>query len=156
MGPNKIKLKCHTGWTEYFKYCWFVFDFVAENSAIIVTINWSGSLQSKTIVRLCLPVYPVMFWNRNIRIHIIDGLEQLMTLQKNKVIQPSGRWTNVCLVAVSASPLFLPGETLQCYTCMGSNNEDCNRQGSKTCPSYSDACALVVGRESESSSEIPK
>uniref|UniRef100_A0A3P8VYV4 Lymphocyte antigen 6 family member pge n=1 Tax=Cynoglossus semilaevis TaxID=244447 RepID=A0A3P8VYV4_CYNSE len=37
-------------------------------------------------------------------------------------------------------------DTLQCYTCMGSNNEDCNRQGSKTCPSYSDACALVVGR----------
>lgn len=33
---------------------------------------------------------------------------------------------------------------------MGSNNEDCNRQGSKVCPSYSDACAVVVGHESES------
>lgn len=37
-----------------------------------------------------------------------------------------------------------------CYTCMGSNNEDCNRQGSKPCPSYSDACAVVVGHDSES------
>uniref|UniRef100_A0A3P9L3P5 Lymphocyte antigen 6 family member pge n=1 Tax=Oryzias latipes TaxID=8090 RepID=A0A3P9L3P5_ORYLA len=44
--------------------------------------------------------------------------------------------------------LLDPGETLKCYTCMGSNNEDCNRQGSKTCPSYSDACAVVVGHES--------
>ncbi|XP_024153371.1 lymphocyte antigen 6 family member pge [Oryzias melastigma] len=39
-------------------------------------------------------------------------------------------------------------EALKCYTCMGSNNEDCNRQGSKSCPSYSDACAVVVGHES--------
>ncbi|KAI4813017.1 hypothetical protein KUCAC02_024371 [Chaenocephalus aceratus] len=39
-------------------------------------------------------------------------------------------------------------EALQCYSCMGSNNDDCNRQGSKTCPSYSDACAVVVGHES--------
>lgn len=34
---------------------------------------------------------------------------------------------------------------------MGSNNEDCNRQGSKLCPSFSDACAVVVGHDSESS-----
>ncbi|XP_017268386.2 lymphocyte antigen 6 family member pge [Kryptolebias marmoratus] len=39
-------------------------------------------------------------------------------------------------------------EALKCYTCMGSNNEDCNRQGSKPCPSYSDACAVVVGHDS--------
>ncbi|XP_061693264.1 lymphocyte antigen 6 family member pge isoform X2 [Syngnathoides biaculeatus] len=37
------------------------------------------------------------------------------------------------------------GMALQCYTCIGSNNEDCNRQGSRTCPSYADACAVVVG-----------
>ncbi|KTF95181.1 hypothetical protein cypCar_00006515 [Cyprinus carpio] len=36
-------------------------------------------------------------------------------------------------------------EALKCYTCMGSTDEDCNRQGSKTCPSYSDACAVVRG-----------
>ncbi|NP_001314767.1 lymphocyte antigen 6 family member pge precursor [Danio rerio] len=39
-------------------------------------------------------------------------------------------------------------EALQCYTCMGSTDEDCNRQGSKTCPSYSDACAVVRGHGS--------
>ncbi|XP_072247729.1 lymphocyte antigen 6 family member pge [Leuresthes tenuis] len=39
-------------------------------------------------------------------------------------------------------------EALKCYTCMGSNNDDCNRQGSKSCPSYSDACAVVVGHDS--------
>lgn len=33
---------------------------------------------------------------------------------------------------------------------MGSNNDDCNRQGSKSCPNYSDACASVVGHDSES------
>ncbi|KAG9344437.1 hypothetical protein JZ751_011107 [Albula glossodonta] len=39
-------------------------------------------------------------------------------------------------------------EALKCYTCMGSNDDDCNRQGSKTCPSYSDACAVVRGHGS--------
>eukprot|EP00066_Takifugu_rubripes_P012544 XP_011601810.1 PREDICTED: transforming acidic coiled-coil-containing protein 2-like [Takifugu rubripes] len=38
-------------------------------------------------------------------------------------------------------------DALQCYTCMGSNNDDCNRQGSKSCPNYSDACASVVGHD---------
>ncbi len=41
------------------------------------------------------------------------------------------------------------GEALKCYTCMGSTDEDCNRQGSKTCPSYSDACAVVRGHGSK-------
>lgn len=45
-----------------------------------------------------------------------------------------------------------PGEALRCYTCMGSNNDNCNRQGSKSCPSYSDACVVVVGHDSESNS----
>ncbi|TWW78713.1 hypothetical protein D4764_11G0008340 [Takifugu flavidus] len=45
-------------------------------------------------------------------------------------------------------PLLLSGDALQCYTCMGSNNDDCNRQGSKSCPNYSDACASVVGHDS--------
>ncbi|XP_012671901.1 lymphocyte antigen 6 family member pge [Clupea harengus] len=39
-------------------------------------------------------------------------------------------------------------EALQCYTCMGSTDEDCNRQGSKSCPDYSDACAVVRGHGS--------
>lgn len=54
---------------------------------------------------------------------------------------------------VNTSSLCPSGEALQCYTCMGSNNDDCNRQGSKSCPSYSDACAVVVGHDSESKSD---
>uniref|UniRef100_A0A672H7D8 Lymphocyte antigen 6 family member pge n=1 Tax=Salarias fasciatus TaxID=181472 RepID=A0A672H7D8_SALFA len=52
----------------------------------------------------------------------------------------------VCLLC--AFSLCRSGEALTCYTCMGSNNDDCNRQGSKSCPSYSDACAAVVGHDS--------
>ncbi|XP_060780951.1 lymphocyte antigen 6 family member pge [Neoarius graeffei] len=40
------------------------------------------------------------------------------------------------------------GEALHCYTCMGSTNEDCNRQGSKACPSYSDTCTIIKGNGS--------
>ncbi|KAJ3610036.1 hypothetical protein NHX12_022130 [Muraenolepis orangiensis] len=54
-------------------------------------------------------------------------------------------WTVLLL-----SLVLLPGYSgsLRCYTCIGSNNEDCNRQGSKSCPSYSDACSVVLGHES--------
>ncbi|XP_059929363.1 lymphocyte antigen 6 family member pge [Gadus macrocephalus] len=53
-------------------------------------------------------------------------------------------------VALLLSLVLLPDYTasLRCYTCMGSNNEDCNRQGSKICPSFSDACAVVLGHDS--------
>ncbi|XP_055026825.1 lymphocyte antigen 6 family member pge isoform X2 [Paramisgurnus dabryanus] len=44
--------------------------------------------------------------------------------------------------------LLAQSEALQCYTCMGATDEDCNRQGSKTCPSFSDACAIVRGHGS--------
>ncbi|XP_057704688.1 lymphocyte antigen 6 family member pge [Corythoichthys intestinalis] len=52
------------------------------------------------------------------------------------------------LILLCVVLLMSNGAALQCYTCMGSNNEDCNRQGSRTCPSYSDACAVVVGHNS--------
>ncbi|XP_072293178.1 lymphocyte antigen 6 family member pge [Eucyclogobius newberryi] len=52
------------------------------------------------------------------------------------------------LLLLSAILLTTHSEALQCYTCMGSNNEDCNRQGSKPCPSFSDACAVVLGHDS--------
>ncbi|XP_051281237.1 lymphocyte antigen 6 family member pge isoform X2 [Dicentrarchus labrax] len=52
------------------------------------------------------------------------------------------------LLLLSLVLLAINSEALQCYTCMGSNNDDCNRQGSKSCPSYSDACAVVVGHDS--------
>uniref|UniRef100_A0A4W5KC01 Lymphocyte antigen 6 family member pge n=1 Tax=Hucho hucho TaxID=62062 RepID=A0A4W5KC01_9TELE len=47
--------------------------------------------------------------------------------------------TLLSLTGVVQSVLY----SLQCYTCMGSSDEDCNRQGSKTCPSYSDACGVM-------------
>ncbi|KAK6329527.1 hypothetical protein J4Q44_G00015050 [Coregonus suidteri] len=53
------------------------------------------------------------------------------------------------LPLVSLLFLINDSEALQCYTCMGSTDEDCNRQGSKSCPSYSDACAVVRGHGSE-------
>ncbi|XP_070772629.1 lymphocyte antigen 6 family member pge [Enoplosus armatus] len=52
------------------------------------------------------------------------------------------------LLLLSLVLLATNSEALRCYTCMGSNNDDCNRQGSKSCPSYSDACAVVVGHDS--------
>ncbi|KAM6915962.1 lymphocyte antigen 6 family member pge [Xenentodon cancila] len=52
------------------------------------------------------------------------------------------------LLLLFALLLTTNSEALKCYTCMGSNNDDCNRQGSKSCPTYSDACAVVVGHDS--------
>ncbi|XP_071247457.1 lymphocyte antigen 6 family member pge [Salvelinus alpinus] len=60
------------------------------------------------------------------------------------------------LLLVSLLFLINYSEALQCYTCMGSSDEDCNRQGSKTCPSYSDACAVVRGHGSELNSGVMK
>ncbi|RMC11303.1 hypothetical protein DUI87_11422 [Hirundo rustica rustica] len=37
-------------------------------------------------------------------------------------------------------------EALQCYTCVGSNDDDCNRQGSQQCPGHADACAVIRGQ----------
>ncbi|XP_066549733.1 lymphocyte antigen 6 family member pge [Amia ocellicauda] len=51
----------------------------------------------------------------------------------------------VCCVLL-CSLLALQGEALRCFTCVGSNDEDCNRQGSQQCPSYSDACAIIKGQ----------
>ncbi|KAG8435639.1 hypothetical protein GDO86_013539 [Hymenochirus boettgeri] len=38
------------------------------------------------------------------------------------------------------------GRALQCYSCVGSNDQDCNRQGSQQCPHDSDACAIIRGQ----------
>ncbi|XP_008490330.1 prostate stem cell antigen-like [Calypte anna] len=50
-------------------------------------------------------------------------------------------WTVFSLVLVS-SFFVLQSEALQCYTCVGSSDEDCNRQGTQQCPGHSDACAI--------------
>uniref|UniRef100_A0A3Q3JKX5 Uncharacterized protein n=1 Tax=Monopterus albus TaxID=43700 RepID=A0A3Q3JKX5_MONAL len=35
--------------------------------------------------------------------------------------------------------------TLKCHTCVASNEDDCNRQGSNSCPQYADACSTIMG-----------
>ncbi|CAK6966627.1 uncharacterized protein si:ch211-113d22.2 [Scomber scombrus] len=34
---------------------------------------------------------------------------------------------------------------LKCHTCVASNEDDCNRQGSTSCPQYADACSTITG-----------
>ncbi|XP_017344185.1 prostate stem cell antigen isoform X1 [Ictalurus punctatus] len=40
------------------------------------------------------------------------------------------------------------GEALKCYTCVASNQAECNRQGLSVCPANSDACATITGANS--------
>ncbi|XP_054062581.1 ly6/PLAUR domain-containing protein 3-like [Rissa tridactyla] len=56
-------------------------------------------------------------------------------------------WTVFSLVLVS-SLFVLKSEALQCYTCVGSSDDDCNRQGTQQCPGHSDACAIIRGQAS--------
>uniref|UniRef100_A0A3Q3KM21 Snake toxin/toxin-like domain-containing protein n=1 Tax=Monopterus albus TaxID=43700 RepID=A0A3Q3KM21_MONAL len=52
--------------------------------------------------------------------------------------------TQLAVLFVQILTITTTCEALQCYTCIGSNNDDCNRQGSKSCPSYSDASAKLT------------
>ncbi|XP_071420302.1 ly6/PLAUR domain-containing protein 3-like [Pithys albifrons albifrons] len=56
-------------------------------------------------------------------------------------------WTVFSLVLVS-SLFVIKSEALQCYTCVGSSDDDCNRQGSQQCPGHADACAVIRGQAS--------
>ncbi|XP_023785749.1 CD59 glycoprotein-like [Cyanistes caeruleus] len=56
-------------------------------------------------------------------------------------------WTVFSLLLVS-SFFVLKSEALQCYTCVGSSDDDCNRQGSQQCPGHADACAVIRGQAS--------
>ncbi|XP_040927992.1 uncharacterized protein si:ch211-113d22.2 isoform X2 [Betta splendens] len=35
--------------------------------------------------------------------------------------------------------------SLKCNTCMASNEDDCNRQGTTSCPQFADACSTITG-----------
>ncbi|XP_068167511.1 uncharacterized protein si:ch211-113d22.2 [Antennarius striatus] len=41
--------------------------------------------------------------------------------------------------------LFCHSHALKCHTCVASNEEDCNQQGSTPCPQYADACSTITG-----------
>uniref|UniRef100_UPI003AAA7403 uncharacterized protein n=1 Tax=Centroberyx gerrardi TaxID=166262 RepID=UPI003AAA7403 len=34
---------------------------------------------------------------------------------------------------------------LKCHTCVASNEDECNQQGSVSCPQYADACSTITG-----------
>ncbi|XP_036069467.1 uncharacterized protein si:ch211-113d22.2 isoform X2 [Oryzias melastigma] len=34
---------------------------------------------------------------------------------------------------------------LKCHTCVASSEDDCNKQGSTSCPQYADACSTITG-----------
>ncbi|KAM9326663.1 uncharacterized protein PAF06_002887 [Gastrophryne carolinensis] len=38
------------------------------------------------------------------------------------------------------------GKGLQCFSCVGSNDQECNRQGTQECPREADACAIIRGQ----------
>eukprot|EP00079_Xenopus_tropicalis_P016681 XP_004915863.1 PREDICTED: uncharacterized protein LOC101730888 isoform X1 [Xenopus tropicalis] len=66
------------------------------------------------------------------------------------------RWLNhwdftmqlVCAFLLLCALTIQKGRALQCYTCMGSSDQDCNRQGTQQCPQESDACAIMRGQSS--------
>ncbi|KAF3695845.1 hypothetical protein EXN66_Car011521 [Channa argus] len=48
-----------------------------------------------------------------------------------------------CHSALSCS--VCEAHALKCHTCMAANEDDCNRQGSTSCPQYADACSTIIG-----------
>lgn len=46
---------------------------------------------------------------------------------------------------VLSSDFVCPVHALKCHTCVASNENDCNRQGSTSCPQYADACSTITG-----------
>ncbi|XP_047448281.1 uncharacterized protein si:ch211-113d22.2 isoform X2 [Mugil cephalus] len=49
------------------------------------------------------------------------------------------------LVLLLLISLAAHSHALRCHTCVASNDEDCNRQGSTSCPQYADACSTITG-----------
>ncbi|XP_055518180.1 uncharacterized protein si:ch211-113d22.2 [Leucoraja erinacea] len=43
---------------------------------------------------------------------------------------------------------LVQGEALKCYTCVASNEEDCDRQGSLLCPQFADGCSTITATNS--------
>ncbi|XP_046904324.1 uncharacterized protein si:ch211-113d22.2 isoform X1 [Hypomesus transpacificus] len=51
--------------------------------------------------------------------------------------------TLACHSALSCS--VCQGHALKCHTCVASNDDECNKQGSTSCPQYADACSTITG-----------
>ncbi|XP_051778386.1 uncharacterized protein si:ch211-113d22.2 isoform X1 [Erpetoichthys calabaricus] len=46
-------------------------------------------------------------------------------------------------IALSCS--LCQGDGLKCHTCAAANEEECNRQGTQSCPQQADACSTITG-----------
>uniref|UniRef100_A0A8C7ZGH7 Si:ch211-113d22.2 n=1 Tax=Oryzias sinensis TaxID=183150 RepID=A0A8C7ZGH7_9TELE len=51
----------------------------------------------------------------------------------------------VISLACALSCSVCEGRALKCHTCVASTEEDCNKQGSSSCPQYADACSTITG-----------
>ncbi|KAJ8396943.1 hypothetical protein AAFF_G00012660 [Aldrovandia affinis] len=49
------------------------------------------------------------------------------------------------LVPLLLAALAVHSEALKCHTCVSSSQEECDRQGSSSCPQYADACSTITG-----------
>nr|XP_054587441.1 uncharacterized protein si:ch211-113d22.2 [Nothobranchius furzeri] len=57
--------------------------------------------------------------------------------------QPAAMKTALALLVFI--PLAFHSHALKCHTCVASSEDDCNRQGSTSCPQYADACSTITG-----------
>lgn len=51
-------------------------------------------------------------------------------------------------LTLTPSPHPHPGKALKCHKCVASNENDCNQQGSHSCPQYADACSTITAPNS--------
>lgn len=82
---------------------------------------------------------------------------QLITMSRNYWaplphflgIHPNMQWRmwarHILIFQMSPSDFVRPVHALKCHTCVASNENDCNRQGSTSCPQYADACSTITG-----------
>uniref|UniRef100_A0A8C5IKG6 UPAR/Ly6 domain-containing protein n=1 Tax=Junco hyemalis TaxID=40217 RepID=A0A8C5IKG6_JUNHY len=72
--------------------------------------------------------------------------------------QPSPPWGHQCVivgalgwcigVTLTPPPHLHPGKALKCHKCVASNENECNQQGSHSCPQYADACSTITAPNS--------
>uniref|UniRef100_A0AAQ4PQX0 UPAR/Ly6 domain-containing protein n=1 Tax=Gasterosteus aculeatus aculeatus TaxID=481459 RepID=A0AAQ4PQX0_GASAC len=52
---------------------------------------------------------------------------------------------NTSLALLLLISLACHSHALKCHTCVASNEDECNHQGSASCPQYADACSTITG-----------
>lgn len=55
------------------------------------------------------------------------------------------RSSQLITAALTPLPPCLPaGKALKCHKCIASNENECNKQGTHSCPQYADACSTIT------------